>query len=306
MKQNKGRSGNALLWGTVAIAGGVVLGRPLLAKPVAAAKQRIAYQMLAHAPLLDKAILRGDQALDLNLTNDQKTEIKPIIAEAFVQARQIHRNESLAPKLKRAAFKKLITTTREKLASILTTEQIRKLEAARAKFDLGLSDEQKAKIAPIVKEAAQQARAVHWGSLTDEQKQIKLVELHSATRAKAAAILTRVQREKALSCCDAEYLTNVLAKELGLTSTQKTGVQDILNNSIKQAQAVFATEGTTSEQKAARLREIRNNTKASLAEELTPDQQKKLAELHATLKATVAKLGHGRMAHAGFGGGWIG
>lgn len=62
---------------------------------------------------------------------------------------------------------------------------------------LNLTDDQRQQFQKLHQQAAQQARAIHNdSSLTDEQKQAKMQELHKQTRGQMMAALTPEQQEK--------------------------------------------------------------------------------------------------------------
>jgi len=168
-------------------------GCPLLAGPMRAAAAR-----RMSGPMLDKIVLRVDEALQLNLTDTQQQAVKPVLVDAFLKMRQLRHDTKLSAADRHAALRELREGTRAKLAAILTTGQMAKLDAARARFDLGLSLGQKAQMKAVMRNSLDQARAIRDdGSLTSEQKRARLIDLHTATHAKVAAILTPEQQRKA-------------------------------------------------------------------------------------------------------------
>jgi len=67
----------------------------------------------------------------LNLTQDQKESVKAIIRDAGTQIKAIKENPSLTPEAKRAKFVEIRNDSFEKIKSLLTPEQLRKLEELR-------------------------------------------------------------------------------------------------------------------------------------------------------------------------------
>jgi protein CpxP len=70
---------------------------------------------------------------DLNLTDQQKTDLKPILKDRMTQARAIREDSKLTPEQKRDKMKELTKATQEKIAAILTPEQKAKLPGKRHK-----------------------------------------------------------------------------------------------------------------------------------------------------------------------------
>lgn len=66
-------------------------------------------------------------AAALSLTDDQKTQIKPIITDAMKQIREVRKDTTLTPEQKRPKVQDIVTATRAMIDPILTPEQ-------RAKF----------------------------------------------------------------------------------------------------------------------------------------------------------------------------
>lgn len=67
----------------------------------------------------------------LNLTQDQKESVKAIIRDTGTQIRAIKENPSLTPEAKRVKFVEIRNDSFEKIKSLLTPEQLRKLEELR-------------------------------------------------------------------------------------------------------------------------------------------------------------------------------
>lgn len=155
----------------------------------------------------------------LNLTEDQKSKITPILQSQMEQARSIRQDTSLTPDQRRAKMKELRESTRSQIEPILTPEQREKMEnfAQRRKEmrggremgmgsarqmdrlsqKLNLTDEQKSKLQPLFEEHRKQMQSL-WQdtSLTPEQRREKAKELRQANHQQMLAILTPEQQQK--------------------------------------------------------------------------------------------------------------
>jgi Spy/CpxP family protein refolding chaperone len=65
---------------------------------------------------------------ELNLTQDQKESVKAIIRDTRTQIKAIKENSSLTPEAKRAKLVDIRNDSFEKIRSLLTPEQLRKME----------------------------------------------------------------------------------------------------------------------------------------------------------------------------------
>lgn len=78
---------------------------------------------------------RGDRmqkmAEQLNLTEAQKNQIKPIFEESHTQSKAIRQNAQLTPEQKREQMKQIRKSTMEKVHAILTVEQREKMKEMR-------------------------------------------------------------------------------------------------------------------------------------------------------------------------------
>jgi len=70
-----------------------------------------------------------------------------------------------------------------------------------------------------------------------------------------------------------------LSSELNLTDDQKTQLKPVLQGEYKQLKAVHDDSSLSPDQKQAKMTEIHDGAKSQINSILTPDQQKKLAEL---------------------------
>jgi periplasmic protein CpxP/Spy len=67
----------------------------------------------------------------LNLTDQQKADLKPILMDQRTQAKAIREDSKLTPEQKKEKMKDLMKATHEKIAAILTPEQKAKLKELR-------------------------------------------------------------------------------------------------------------------------------------------------------------------------------
>lgn len=70
-----------------------------------------------------------------------------------------------------------------------------------------------------------------------------------------------------------------LATELNLTDDQKTQLKPVLQGEYKQLKAVHDDSSLSPDQKQSKMTEIHDGAKSQINSILTPEQQKKLAEI---------------------------
>ncbi|HKT48049.1 MAG TPA: hypothetical protein VJP87_11045 [Candidatus Acidoferrales bacterium] len=70
-----------------------------------------------------------------------------------------------------------------------------------------------------------------------------------------------------------------LSKELNLTDEQKTKLKPILTDEAEQLQAIHNDTSLSREQKMAKMKEVRTSHQPQINEILTPEQQRKWAEM---------------------------
>jgi Spy/CpxP family protein refolding chaperone len=107
-------------------------------------------------------------------------------------------------------------------------------------------------------------------TLTAEQKQTKLKELHAGTREQMKSVLTPEQQK---AFADRRAIGKArFAEKLGLTPEQQSKMKDLFLSTGQQRQTVLKNTSLTGEQKQAQLSQIRQSSKAQLATILTPEQ----------------------------------
>lgn len=163
----------------------------------------------------DPAAMRQQMmSKNLNLTDDQKAKIQPILQNEMQQMRSIHQNTALTPDQQKAQFQQLRQATQDQIKQVLTPEQVAQMGTAPGKGPgwgrgpggnqlawmsktLNLTDEQKTKLQPLFDTQHQQAQSVMQdSSLTPDQKRAKLGEIRKATHQQVMSVLTPEQQDQ--------------------------------------------------------------------------------------------------------------
>jgi hypothetical protein len=149
----------------------------------------------------------------LNLTEDQKTKIRPIVEQAAPQLKAIH-DEAMAK------AKAVVESAAGQVKPILTPPQQQQLDQLRQHFapppeagkpgaqafnpagrlttELGLNPEQEAKVKAVFEESRPQMKAIlEDTTLSRENKTAKLRALHDTIAEKIKPLLTPEQQQKA-------------------------------------------------------------------------------------------------------------
>jgi periplasmic protein CpxP/Spy len=108
----------------------LMLGLNSFARPQAAAQQPAPAQA---APKMAPRQLSVDERIDrmskeLNLTQEQKEKIRPLLEEQDKQMRELRSNTSLTPEQKRDKARAMVMETREKIYAVLNVWQREKLK----------------------------------------------------------------------------------------------------------------------------------------------------------------------------------
>lgn len=147
-------------------------------------------------------------AQQLNLTDQQKTQIQGFTQAGRQQALSIKQDTSLTPEQKRDKFRQLRASTHQQILGALTPEQQQQMKQLRSQYagmgrgrgplaQLNLTDDQRAKIQPILKSSRQQAQAVRNDTtLTPEQKQAKMRDIHQGAMSQMNSLLTPEQQQQ--------------------------------------------------------------------------------------------------------------
>jgi Spy/CpxP family protein refolding chaperone len=155
-------------------------------------------------------------AQQLNLTDQQKTQIQDFTQAGRQQAQSIKQDTTLTPEQKRDKFRELRASTHQQVLGVLTPKQQEQMKQLRSQHagmgygkgagmghrmgpmaKLNLTDEQRAKIQPILQSSRQQAHAVrNDNTLTPEQKKAKMREIHQGAMTQMNSLLTPEQQQQ--------------------------------------------------------------------------------------------------------------
>ena len=160
---------------------------------------------------------KGRDGMDfkaLNLTEDQKAQMKAQREIFHKQMEELRKNDGITVKESRERMEKIKKENKEKTDKIFTAEQKATLEKMktegrakmeargkdrgdRMKAQLGLSDEQAAKLEKNRSAMAAEMKAIHENkSLSDEQKREKMKELQKKQKENLKSVLTEEQLKK--------------------------------------------------------------------------------------------------------------
>jgi Spy/CpxP family protein refolding chaperone len=149
-------------------------------------------------------------AQQLNLTDQQKTQIQGFRKAGHEQAQSIRQDTSLTQEQKRDKFRELRASTHQQVLGVLTPEQQQQMKQFREQHrgmgaglgygpmaKLNLTDDQRAKIQPILQSSRQQAEAVRNDTtLTPDQKHAKMREIHQGAMTQMNSLLTPEQQQQ--------------------------------------------------------------------------------------------------------------
>jgi Spy/CpxP family protein refolding chaperone len=165
----------------------------------------------------EKRLMKMERSL--NLTEEQKTKIKPILDEESLKIKTIREDAALTPDQKRAKVREIHSATYDQIKPVLTAEQQKKHDEMRKSARgwhkkghfaaspthrlermnraLNLTEEQKSKIKPILEGESAKIKAIFDDqSLTKQQKRDKIREIHSTSYEQIKPILTAEQKQK--------------------------------------------------------------------------------------------------------------
>jgi Spy/CpxP family protein refolding chaperone len=147
-------------------------------------------------------------AQQLNLTDQQKTQIQGFTQAGRQQALSIKQDTTLTPEQKRDKLRELRASTHQQVLGVLTPEQQQQMKQLRSQHAgmgrgmgpmamLNLTEDQRAKIQPILESSRQQAQAVrNDATLTPEQKHAKMREIHQGAMTQMNSLLTPEQQQQ--------------------------------------------------------------------------------------------------------------
>jgi Spy/CpxP family protein refolding chaperone len=156
----------------------------------------------------------GMELQKLNLTNEQKEQMKTQRENFRQQMDELKKNENITVKEWKTKMENLRKEQKTKMESILTTEQKAQLEKMKTdrkalhevdakarlekmKIHLGLTDDQAAKIEKNRKEMAEKMKAIRENkSFSDEKKREEMKELMKKQKETMKSVLTEEQLKK--------------------------------------------------------------------------------------------------------------
>ena len=162
---------------------------------------------------------RGEEFKNLNLTEDQKAKLKSLQEENRKQMTELKKNDNITVKEWRSKMEAQRKEHRAKIQGLLTDEQKAQLEKSKQKrknrfdesskeghdkyrmekmkTDLGLSDEQSAKLKSNRDAMVEKIKAIQEDkSLNDETKKEQVKELKKKQKEDMKSILTEEQLKK--------------------------------------------------------------------------------------------------------------
>jgi Spy/CpxP family protein refolding chaperone len=151
-------------------------------------------------------VARRIQMMDrrFNLTDEQKTQLQPVLQQSFQQAQAIRNDTSLTPEQKKEKLQQLRKTTHSQVQALLTPEQLERGKQAgaqnRVNFlsrKVNLTEAQKAQLLPIFQQQQQQMQSLRQDStLSPEQKKDKARQIRQDTHKQVLAVLTPEQQQQ--------------------------------------------------------------------------------------------------------------
>ena len=171
---------------------------------------------------------RFDQmAQQLNLTDQQKTQVQGFMQTMQQQTQTIRQDTSLTDQQKQDKLKQLRESTHQQMMGVLNADQQQKFKQMMSEHEgmghgkghgmgmgkgmgsgmgsggpggmaaLNLTPDQKSKLQPIFQSSRQQAQAVrNDASLTPDQKRAKLRDIHRSSMSQFNSILTPEQQQQ--------------------------------------------------------------------------------------------------------------
>lgn len=155
---------------------------------------------------------------------------------------------------------------------------------------LGLTTEQKQRIADIAKAYFDQIKPILQSNITKEEKIAQIEPVRARAIDSIMAVLTPEQQAKARDMGLADRMLRPLKNhaaagimyalsQLNLSEQQKTTIKAILEDSHVRAKAIKENTTLTPEQKRVQFAELKKATHDQIMNMLTPEQQQKLNEM---------------------------
>ncbi len=115
-----------------AAAPGLAQSSPSQSQPTAVAAQSDASQAPADTEARARVEARLQKlATELNLTDDQKNQLKPILQDEVKQLKTVRDDSSMSADQKKAKIAEIRQNSRSQMRSVLTPEQQKKLDAMK-------------------------------------------------------------------------------------------------------------------------------------------------------------------------------
>jgi Spy/CpxP family protein refolding chaperone len=172
---------------------------------------------MAHAALAQEGSGHGPGpgfAKELNLTADQQAKVKQIMEQNHASMKAIRDDQSLTPEQRHQKMSALHESMKTQMDAILTPEQQQKMAQMHegrggmggpgghagmmgmAK-ELNLTADQQTKVKSIMESTHQQMRTIEQNqSLSKQDKQAQIKQLHESTKTQISALLTPDQQQK--------------------------------------------------------------------------------------------------------------
>jgi len=155
----------------------------------------------------DPVSLRLDHlSRQLKLSTDQRFQIEPILRDEQNRIISISKDSSFTAEQKREQIEQIHETSLGLMQGVLTPEQSARLNAGDLRNarnlgwmskNLNLTNDQKSRLRPVFETEQRQLRAARRdSSLSPEQKQAKIREIHASARAQVMSVLTPPQQQK--------------------------------------------------------------------------------------------------------------
>lgn len=155
--------------------------------------------------------------------------------------------------------------------------------------ELGLTTEQKQKIAEIVKGYFAEIKPILQSSITPQEKKAQIEPIRTNAVNSIMAVLTPDQQAKAKEMGLPEKMLRPMKNraagieralsQLNLTEQQKTSIKSIFETSREKAKAIKEDTSLTQEQKKTQFMELKQATHEQVMSVLTPEQQQKLQDM---------------------------
>jgi Spy/CpxP family protein refolding chaperone len=152
--------------------------------------------------------------------------------------------------------------------------------------DLGLTDDQKQKLQPIMREYRTGMADVMKSSATPEEKAAKIKKLRKEAMSGVKAILTGEQYKKAQKAGIFDRMFGApgmkimrVFQQLDLTEKQKSEIKEITKAQMEKTKAIREDKSLTREQKMEKIKPLRKATEEKIMNLLTSEQKAKLKEL---------------------------